>query len=102
MLVGAFNQEKALVGAFSVITNLRMELFQALLITTPQYLAELTDLQLGLATQLTASTPPFQFSSVRPAAAFNLSIYRWPQYQREDTPLSIFISNHDLFTAALM
>ena len=32
-LVGAFNQEKALVGAFSVITNLRMELFQALLQT---------------------------------------------------------------------
>ena len=29
-LVGTFNQEKALVGAFSVITNLRMELFQAL------------------------------------------------------------------------
>ena len=29
-LVGAFNQEKALVGAFSVITNLRMDLFQAL------------------------------------------------------------------------
>ena len=38
-LVGAFNQEKALVGAFSVITNLRMELFGALattlLITSP-------------------------------------------------------------------
>ena len=30
-LEGAFNQEKALVGAFSVITNLRMELFEALL-----------------------------------------------------------------------
>ena len=30
-LVGAFNQEKALVGAFSVIINLRMELFEALL-----------------------------------------------------------------------
>ena len=30
MVVAAFNQEKALVGAFSVITNLRMELFQAL------------------------------------------------------------------------
>ena len=30
-VVDAFNQEKALVGAFSVITNLRMELFQALL-----------------------------------------------------------------------
>ena len=29
-VVDAFNQEKALVGAFSVITNLRMELFQAL------------------------------------------------------------------------
>ena len=32
-VVAAFNQEKALVGAFSVITNLRMELFQALLST---------------------------------------------------------------------
>ena len=29
--VAAFNQEKALVGAFSVITNLRMGLFEALL-----------------------------------------------------------------------
>ena len=29
----AFNQEKALVGAFSVITNLWMELFEALLVT---------------------------------------------------------------------
>ena len=29
-VVAAFNQEKALVGAFSVNTNLRMELFQAL------------------------------------------------------------------------
>ena len=29
--VSAFNQEKALVGAFSVITNLRMVLFEALL-----------------------------------------------------------------------
>ena len=33
MVVAAFNQEKALVGAFSVITNLRMELFEALLTT---------------------------------------------------------------------
>ena len=32
-LVGAFNQEKALVGAFSVITNLRTELFGALVQT---------------------------------------------------------------------
>ena len=29
-VVAAFNQEKALVGAFSELTNLRMELFQAL------------------------------------------------------------------------
>ena len=29
-LVGTFNQEKALVGAFSVIMNLRMELLEAL------------------------------------------------------------------------
>ena len=29
-LVDAFNQKKALVGAFYVITNLRMELFEAL------------------------------------------------------------------------
>ena len=29
-VVAAFNQEKALVGAFSVIMNLRMDLFQAL------------------------------------------------------------------------
>ena len=32
-VVAAFNQEKALVGAFSVITNVRMELFQALVTT---------------------------------------------------------------------
>ena len=32
-VVAAFNQEKALVGAFSEITNLRMELFEALLST---------------------------------------------------------------------
>ena len=32
--VAAFNQEKALVGAFSVITNLRMELFEARDITS--------------------------------------------------------------------
>ena len=34
-VVAAFNQEKALVGAFSVITNLRIELFQALVSTLP-------------------------------------------------------------------
>ena len=38
-VVAAFNQEKALVGAFSVITNLRMDLFEALLLTLLQYAA---------------------------------------------------------------
>ena len=38
-VVAAFNQEKALVGAFSVITILRMELFEALMLTlTPRSL----------------------------------------------------------------
>ena len=32
-VVAVFNQEKALVGAFSVITNLLMELFEALVTT---------------------------------------------------------------------
>ena len=45
-VVAAFNQEKALVGAFSVITNLRMELFEALVVTElrlsgDQYLSKL-------------------------------------------------------------
>ena len=37
-VVAAFNQEKALVGAFSVITNLRMQLFEALV---QEWLADL-------------------------------------------------------------
>ena len=32
VVVATFNQEKALVGAFSVIMNIRMELFEALLV----------------------------------------------------------------------
>ena len=42
-VVAAFNQEKALVGAFSVITNLRVELFEALI---SRYLAQLPSLLL--------------------------------------------------------
>ena len=34
-VVAAFNQEKALVGAFSVITNLRMDFFEALVCCWP-------------------------------------------------------------------
>ena len=36
-VVAAFNQEKALVGAFSVITNFRMDLFQALEVTRARW-----------------------------------------------------------------
>ena len=36
-VVVAFNQDKALVGAFSVITNLRMELFEALVCSVRCY-----------------------------------------------------------------
>ena len=36
-VVAAFNQEKAIVGAFSVITNLRMELFEALVAARGQH-----------------------------------------------------------------
>ena len=48
-VVAAFNQEKALVGAFSVITNLRMELFEALLLSGGSVDIVLTspDLQAG-------------------------------------------------------
>ena len=43
-VVAAFNQEKALVWAFPVITNLRMDLFEALL-STIQTANKLFDLQ---------------------------------------------------------
>ena len=39
-VVAAFNQEKALVGAFSVITNLRIDLFEALVGTQFRVMAE--------------------------------------------------------------
>ena len=39
-VVAAFNQEKALVGAFSVITNLRMEVFEALCSTELNHLLD--------------------------------------------------------------
>ena len=55
-VVAAFNQEKARVGAFSVIMNLRMELFQALVLTL------LTTLD--LATQLMGNFIIAQFLSV--------------------------------------
>ena len=44
MLVAAFNQEKALVGAFSVITNLQMELFEALVGSAYSFDADLLNI----------------------------------------------------------
>ena len=41
-VIAAFNQEKALVGAFSVITNLRMDLFEALMTSGGQSFNELS------------------------------------------------------------
>ena len=41
-VVAAFNQEKALVGAFSVITNIRMQLFEALVYYLPRVAAVLS------------------------------------------------------------
>ena len=42
-VVAAFNQEKVLVGAFSVITNLRMELFGALVTMLETHVWEQVD-----------------------------------------------------------
>ena len=42
-VVAAFNQEKALVGAFSVITKLRMDLFEALLCMMAGYPRSMRD-----------------------------------------------------------
>ena len=41
MTFAAFNQEKALVGAFSVITKLRMELFEALNSTSREEISKI-------------------------------------------------------------
>ena len=57
-LVGAFNQEKALVGAFSVITNLRMELFEALVNISSQQGGSSSRGTLGAAAVGAGVTPP--------------------------------------------
>ena len=57
-LVGAFNQEKALVGAFSVITNLRMELFEALV--TRVVWSDLLPVCLAVLAQLPEVSPQHQ------------------------------------------
>ena len=53
-VVAAFNQEKALVGAFSVLTNLWMEIFQALILAghadLVRLLLALPEVDLGVGT----------------------------------------------------
>ena len=44
-LVGVFKEEKALEGAFSVIRNLRMDLFQALVITASEMMLSVSVFQ---------------------------------------------------------
>ena len=47
-VVATFNQEKALVGAFSVITNLRVDLFEALISTDYSTLNTVGTVSLGV------------------------------------------------------
>ena len=58
-VVAAFNQEKALLGAFSVITNLRMELFEAPIYTATHSTAGYFALHCSLARTLFAFSPIF-------------------------------------------
>ena len=53
-VVAAFIQEKALVGAFSVIANLRMELFKALVSSEQKQGAEFDPASTVLATSVSA------------------------------------------------
>ena len=62
-VVAAFNQEKALVAAFSVITNLRMALFEALIRTEKGYCA------IQWKESSTTSPDPFGLDSITGAAA---------------------------------
>ena len=61
-VVAAFNQEKALVGAFSVITNLWMELFEALLVTQYFIMVVISGLVSGHADTLLMATAFRRFS----------------------------------------
>ena len=75
-VVAAFNQEKALVGAFSVITNLRMELFEALLTTHNMTMTVLGQV-------FVAEGEPAMFECrVEPKHDLNLSV-RWYRNEEE-------------------
>ena len=64
-VVAAFNQEKALEGAFSVITNLRMELFEALHVTDDSLLVT-ADVTMTSLPPLPSARPMFQLSTHKP------------------------------------
>ena len=66
-------------NSLAVICEERGTSFSPLVQGSTQFLADLQDIKLGISTQLSSSRPTFQFSSVRPGAAFNLSIYRLGQ-----------------------
>ena len=78
-VVATFNQEKALVGAFAVITNLRMELFEALVRVQQQ----LSSYNLTTSTLTPSLTPHIYHSDIsgprrRPAAAVRvINIITW-------------------------
>ena len=75
-VVAAFNQEKALVGVFSVITNLRMDLFEALWATPPAPLS-------GWRHE-TGESPQLQLHSARLAT---LASAKWKLGKFSFTPL---------------
>ena len=66
-VVAAFNQEKALVGAFSVITNLRMELFEALVFiqTVEQFLISEIFRQIRAERKMCAAAESRLFTGIR-------------------------------------
>ena len=87
-VVAAFNQEKALVGAFSVITNLRMELFEALdsarlsMIVSPAHATTATHHTATLhhrhpqsSAALTQSTP-LQYTTTTSSVMFSVNLFQ--------------------------
>ena len=66
-VVAAFNQEKALVGAFSVLTNLRMELFQALVpsLTRASHRPGVDTVQTNLHMGLPGSSPHWSNATLK-------------------------------------
>ena len=84
-VVAAFNQEKALVGAFSVITNLRMELFKHYyLLTEMVRMVRLARSPVcSLAIMLPSSTRAPRLRAPRRAELGTLLSRLWPRSSRE-------------------